>query len=89
MKKKLYLRVQYETHLFPGDYSNGIFYDGFLNIEEEEEKKIREEFLTTGKMTMQPHKSGAFWDEPVFEEEKNFSIFPKTNYSYSWANKPV
>jgi len=73
--KKIYLKVFYETNLFVGDFSNGSFYDGFIELPDKEADQFIEDFYEKGVVAMYPHKKGASWDEPVFSDKKEIFDF--------------
>ena len=44
---------RYETNIFPGDYSNGTFLEGHVDVASQEEASaIVDRFLTTGEITL-------------------------------------
>jgi len=79
--KQIYLKVFYETNLFAGDFSNGSFYDGFIELSDKEADQFIEDFHNKGIVAMYPHKEGISWNEPVFSDKKEIFDFTTSDFN--------
>jgi hypothetical protein len=75
----IYLCVFYETCI-DGDFSNGVFYDGYIKTFKPIAKRIINGFNEKGIIRLHAHDSSVYWSTPHFLDEKKLFDFNGENF---------